>query len=181
MCLLPDSLWLEPQPLLDQLAASVGWVNCCCCCCCWTNCSCWKNCPCWMNCPCLCHRLGRTGLLRAVTLAPARLSCLARVSALPALYLRATPGALVWHPKLPPSSLHQSPEPHHQHHQMAAHLQLRALDLELPKVARESGHAGSCAGPQSHRADTCRLLAAWPWHSHIFQKETKSTNWSGRV
>ena len=49
----------------------------------------------------------------------------------PASELRATAGALVWHPKLPPSSPHQSPEPHRQHHQTAAHLQPRAPDLEL--------------------------------------------------
>ena len=101
-----------------------------------------------MNCLCSCHRLVRMGLLLVVDLVLARLSCRAWVSAL----LRATPGALVWHPKLPPSSLHQ-------HHQMAAHLQPRALDLELPKVARGPGRAGPFAGLQSHRVDTYRLLA----------------------
>ena len=105
-----------------------------------------------MNCLCSCHRLVRMGLLlMGVDLVLARLSCRAWVSAL----LRATPGALVWHPKLPPSSLHQ-------HHQMAAHLQPRALDLVLTKVAlaaRGPGRAGPFAGLQSHRVDTYRLLA----------------------
>ena len=49
----------------------------------------------------------------------------------------------VWHPKLPPSSPHQTLKPLDLHQQSAAHLRPRAPELPIP--ARESCRAGPCA------------------------------------